>query len=448
MPHHDLLIIGAGSGNSVIGPEHDDWDIAIAEPWLFGGTCMNRGCIPSKMLVHAADLAMAARHAPALGVHTTFERADWPAIRDRIFGRIDPIAVAGLEYRHSLDNVTVYGAEARFTGDRSFEIGAHPVTADRVVLAAGARSVVPDLPGLADTPFHTSDSIMRIDDLPDHLVILGGGFIALEMAHVFHGLGSRVTILYRGDLLLRRADEDIRRRITDVYADRLDLRLQTKVERVQHDGAFRFELSDGSTLEADALLVATGRQPNSDRLDVAAGGVDVDHGGYVTTDELLHTSAEGVWALGDITNPAQLKHTANAEARVVARNLVAPDDPLPINRSLTPVAVFCHPQIGSVGPTEAELLADGRPFLRSVRNYADTAYGWAMEDTTGFVKLLADPETRLLLGAHLIGPQAPTLVQQLIQGMAHGLTVDQMALGQLYIHPAMPEVLEQALLEL
>ena len=448
MPHHDLLIIGAGSGNSVIGPEHDDWDIAIAEPWLFGGTCMNRGCIPSKMLVHAADLAMAARHAPALGVHTTFERADWPAIRDRIFGRIDPIAVAGLEYRHSLDNVTVYGAEARFTGDRSFEIGAHPVTADRVVLAAGARSVVPDLPGLADTPFHTSDSIMRIDDLPDHLVILGGGFIALEMAHVFHGLGSRVTILYRGDLLLRRADEDIRRRITDVYADRLDLRLQTKVERVQHDGAFRFELSDGSTLEADALLVATGRQPNSARLDVAAGGVDVDHGGYVTTDEFLHTSAEGVWALGDITNPAQLKHTANAEARVVARNLVAPDDPLPIDRSLTPAAVFCHPQIGSVGPTEAELLADGRPFLRSVRNYADTAYGWAMEDTTGFVKLLADPETRLLLGAHLIGPQAPTLVQQLIQGMAHGLTVDQMALGQLYIHPAMPEVLEQALLEL
>lgn len=448
MPHHDLLIIGAGSGNSVIGPEHDDWDIAIAEPWLFGGTCMNRGCIPSKMLVHAADLAMAARHAPALGVHTTFERADWPAIRDRIFGRIDPIAVAGLEYRHGLDNVTVYGTEARFTGDRSFEIGAHPVTADRVVLAAGARSVVPDLPGLADTPFHTSDSIMRIDDLPDHLVILGGGFIALEMAHIFHGLGSRVTILYRGDLLLRRADEDIRRRITDVYADRLDLRLQTEVERVQHDGAFRFKLSDGSTLEADALLVATGRQPNSDRLDVAAGGVDVDHGGYVTTDEFLHTSAEGVWALGDITNPAQLKHTANAEARVVARNMVAPDDPLPINRSLTPAAVFCHPQIGSVGPTEAELLADGRPFLRSVRNYADTAYGWAMEDTTGFVKLLADPETRLLLGAHLIGPQAPTLVQQLIQGMAHGLTVDQMALGQLYIHPAMPEVLEQALLEL
>ena len=400
------------------------------------------------MLVHAADLAMAARHAPALGVHTTFEGVDWPAIRDRIFGRIDPIADAGLAYRHSLDNVTVYESVARFTGDRSFDIGGQAVTADRVVLAAGARSVVPELPGLADSPFHTSDSIMRIDELPEHLVVLGGGFIALEMAHIFHGLGSRVTILHRGDLLLRRADEDIRRRITDIYADRLDLRLETNVDRVQHDGGFRFDLSDGSQLEADTLLVATGRRPNSDRLEVASGGIEVGRGGYVTTDQFLHTSAEGVWALGDITNPAQLKHTANAEARVVAHNLVEPDDLWPIDRSMTPAAVFCHPQIGSVGPTEAELLAEGRPYLRSVRNYSDIAYGWAMEDTTGFVKLLADPETRLLLGAHLLGPQAPTLVQQMIQGMAHGLTVDQMAGGQLYIHPAMPEILEQALLEL
>ncbi len=448
MAHHDLLIIGAGSGNSVIGPEHDDWDVAIAEPWMFGGTCLNRGCVPSKMLVHAADLALAARHAPALGVHTTFEGADWPAIRDRIFGRIDPIADSGREYRHGLDHVTVYEAEARFSGERTFDIAGGSVTADRVVLAAGTRAVVPDLPGLADAPFHTSDSIMRIDDLPRHLVVLGGGFIALEMAHVFHGLGSRVTLLYRGDLLLRRADEDIRRRITQIYADRLDLRLQTEVERVRHDDAFRIDLSDGSTLEADALLVATGRRPNSDRLDTDAGGVATNGAGYVTTDEFLRTSAEGVWALGDITNPAQLKHTANAEARVVAHNLGSPDDLWPIDRSLTPSAVFCHPQIALVGSTEAHLVAEGRPFLRSVRDYSDIAYGWAMEDTTGFVKLLADPETRLLLGAHLIGPHAPTLIHQLIQGMAHGLTVDQMARGQLYIHPAMSEVVEQALLEL
>ena len=247
MAHHDLLIIGAGSGNSVIGPEHDDWDVAIAEPWMFGGTCLNRGCVPSKMLVHAADLALAARHAPALGVHTTFEGADWPAIRARIFGRIDPIADSGREYRHGLDHVTVYEAEARFSGERTFDIAGGSVTAERVVLAAGTRAVVPDLPGLADAPFHTSDSIMRIDDLPRHLVVLGGGFIALEMAHVFHGLGSRVTLLYRGDLLLRRADEAIRRRITQIYADRLDLRLLRQGDVDRHLIAVKIGIKSGAS---------------------------------------------------------------------------------------------------------------------------------------------------------------------------------------------------------
>ena len=132
MPHHDLLIIGAGSGNSVIGPAHDDWDVAIAEPWAFGGTCLNRGCIPSKMLVHVADLALSARRAPDLGVHTSFNGVDWPAIRDRIFGRIDPIASSGLEYRRSLANVTVYEHSVRFTGERTVELDGREVTADRI----------------------------------------------------------------------------------------------------------------------------------------------------------------------------------------------------------------------------------------------------------------------------------------------------------------------------
>ncbi len=453
MPHHDLLILGGGSGNSVIGPEHDHWDIGIAEPWDFGGTCMNRGCIPSKMLVYPADVALAARHGNRLGLRTTTDRADWPALRDRIFGRIDPIAEGGLEYRQSLDNVTVYRDAARFTGGRTVDLGGTEVTAERVVLAIGARTSVPLVEGLDAVPFHTSDDIMRIDALPEHLVILGGGFIAAEMAHVFDGLGSRVTIVHRGDLLLRGADTDVRRCLTGTYADRMDLRLETTVRAVAHDGVgtpgtFTLDLSDGTRLECDHLLVATGRVPNGDLADVAAGGIAVDEHGYVTTDEFLRTSADGVWALGDVTNPVQLKHTANAEARLVAHNLVHPGAPRAIDRRFVPHAVFGHPQIGSVGPTEQDLVDAGQPYLVAVREYAATAYGWAMEDTTGFAKVLADPETRLLLGAHIVGPQAPTLVQQLIQGMAAGQTVDEMAHGQLWIHPAMPELVEQALLAL
>jgi mycothione reductase len=444
--HHNLLIIGAGSGNSVIGPGHDGMDLAIVEPWVFGGTCLNRGCIPSKMLVHAADVALAARRGPTLGVHTTFGGADWPAIRDRIFDRINPIADSGRDYRQGLDNVTVYESPARFVDERTVDIAGTTVSADQVVLAAGGRPVTPEVPGLADTPFHTSDSIMRVDSLPAHLVILGGGFIAVEMAHVFDALGSRVTIVHRSDLLLRGADDAVRERITGIYAARMDVRLDTTVRRAGHDDVFRLELSDGATLEPDLLLVATGRRPNTDSLDVAAGGIHTDGRGLVTTDDYLRTSSKGVWALGDITNPAQLKHTANAEARLLTHNLLNPGALRAIDRLHTPHAVFGHPQIGSVGPTQQQLVAEGRPHLVSVRNFSDIAYGWAMEDTTGFVKLLADPDTRLLLGAHILGPHAPTLIQQLIQGMVAGLTVDQMARAQLYVHPAIPEVVEQALL--
>ena len=447
MSHHDLLIIGAGSGNTLLGPEHDDWDVGIVEPEEFGGTCMNRGCIPSKMLVHAADLAVSAKRAPQLGVHTSFERADWAAIRDRIFGRIDPIADSGLAYREELPHVTVYRHYARFSGDRILDVDGQSVTADQLVLAAGARPVIPEIHGLPETPFHTSDTIMRIDRLPDHLVILGGGFIAVEMAHIFEALGSQVTIVLRGDYLLRGADTSIRERITDLYAKRLDLRTATLIHRVDHNGSFQLSLSDSSVLEADQLLVATGRQPNSDLLRVSAGGVDLDDDGYVLTNQYLQSSAPGIWALGDITNPIQLKHTANKEALVVAHNLAHPDELQAINRSVIPYAVFGHPQIASVGATEDELIATGTSFRVALRDFASTAYGWAMEDTTGFVKLLADPASGLLLGAHIIGPQAPTLIQQLITGMSSGLTIDQMARGQLYIHPAMPEVVEQALLD-
>jgi mycothione reductase len=238
----------------------------------------------------------------------------------------------------------------------------------------------------------------------------------------------------------------------------MDVLLETTVSHIRHEtdetntgrgsGSFHLELSDGTMLEADQLLVATGRIPNGDLADVALGGVAVDERGYVTTDEQLRTSVDGVWALGDVTNPVQLKHTANAEARLVAHNLVHPDDPWSVDRRFVPHAVFGHPQVGSIGPTEQNLVDSGRPYLVATRDYAATAYGWAMEDTTGFAKVMADPETRLLLGAHIVGPQAPTLVQQLIQGMVAGQTVDQMAHDQLWIHPAMPELVEQALLAL
>jgi mycothione reductase len=450
--HHDLLIIGTGSGNSVLGPEHDHLDVAIAERDVFGGTCLNRGCVPSKMYVYAADLAELARRGPALGVDTRFHGADWTAIRDRVFDRIDPIAEAGEAYRQGLPNVTVYRGSARFTGERKVVIADELVTADQVIIAAGSRVTVPDIPGLADVTYHTSDTIMRVDRLPDHLIVVGGGYIAAEMAHVFGALGSRVTIIGRGETLLRFEDDDIRLRFTECGRRRHTLLLHTQVLGVRDTGGeIELEVSvDGEhrRVRGDALLVAVGRTPNADDLGVTAGGVAVDAHGFVVTDDHLRTSAPGVWALGDICNPMMLKHAANADARVVAHNIVNPRDLRRVDRRFLPHAVFGYPQVASVGPTERELHGTNVPISVSLRPYGDTAYGWAMEDTESLCKVIAHRETRQLLGAHILGPQASTLIQQLVQGMRFGQTVDQMARDQYYIHPALSEVIEQALLGL
>ena len=453
MRNFDLMIIGTGSGNSVIGPEHDGWDIAVVERGPFGGTCLNVGCIPSKMFVYAAEMAELAADSDRLGVHTRFHGADWPAIRDRIFGRIDPIAAGGRSYREGLPNVTVYAGSGRFVGEKQVAIGDRVITADRIVIAAGGRPTLPPVPGLADCGYHTSDTVMRLDDLPERLLVIGAGYIAAELGGVMGAFGSKVTFLLRGDTFLRREDHDISSRFTAAYSRRFDVRTHTRLlgaRRENGEVVISLEGPNGesSELRADELLVATGRRPNSDQLEVDAGGIAVDDRGFVVTDEQLRTSVEGVWALGDITNPVQLKHVANHEARVVRHNLTDPDDPATVDHRFIPHAVFGYPQIAGVGLTEQDCRRRDIPYVSHVQPYAAAAYGWAMEDTESVAKVIAHAETRRLLGAHIMGPQAPTLIQQLIQGMHFDLTVDEMARGQYYIHPALPEVVEQALLEL
>ena len=264
--------------------------------------------------------------------------------------------------------------------------------------------------------------------------------------------GSQVTFVLRGDTFLRREDDEIRERFTAAYSRRFDVRFDARVLSARREGAEIVLVVEDAAgrgeLRADELLVATGRIPNGDRLDVAAGGIDTDDAGYVVTDDQLRTTAEGVWALGDVTNPVQLKHVANHEARVVRHNLSHPDDPARVDHRFIPHAVFGYPQVASVGLTERDCRERSLPYRSHVQPFGSAAYGWAMEDTSSAVKVIAHSETRRLLGAHIIGPQASTLIQQLIQGMHFDLTVDQMARHQYYIHPALPEVVEQALLEL
>lgn len=449
MESFDLIIIGAGSGNSILTPDFDDWKVAIVERDVFGGTCLNRGCIPSKMFIYPASIVERVRTADRLGVAAHLDEVRWPEIRDRVFGRIDPIAGGGEDYRRSLDNVTVFKSDARFVGPKQLQVDDQVITADTIVLAAGARPRIPDIPGLAQVPFHTSATIMRIDEVPQRLAVLGGGFIACEMAHVFGSFGAEVTIINRSEHLLRAEDDDVSAAFTEVFRERFHLRcggVPTKIHEVGTEIHIEFE--GGDHIVADALLVATGRIPNGEQLGVTQTGVELDDDGYVVVDQFQRTGVEGIWALGDISNPMQLKHTANAETRVVAHNIVHPDDLQTVNYSGTPSAVFSDPQVASVGLTEREVKAAGIDYVVHSQPYAATAYGWAMEDTHGFCKVIADANTRQLLGGHIIGHEASILIQQLVQGLRFGLTVDQMAREPLYPHPALSEVVEQALLEL
>ncbi len=450
--HFDLCIIGTGSGNSILDDRFDDWNVAIVERGTFGGTCLNVGCIPSKMLIYPADIVEHVREGARLGIDATLDHVRWRDIRDRTFGRIDPIAAGGRQYRIGLPNVTVFEEDARFVGPKTLQVGGEQITADRFVLAAGARAHVPPLPGLDLVPYDTSDTIMRIDEVPERLVVLGGGFIACEMAHVFDAFGSKVTIVVRGNGLLKQEDVEIAKRITDRLSERMDvIRFATPMSVSMHDGAYLVEVDTPTGLvsvEADRLLVATGRVPNGGQLNVESTGVRLDPNGYVITDEHLFTGVDGVWALGDVRNPLQLKHLANLEGRVVQHNLLHPDDLRSVDERFIPHAVFTSPQIGSVGLTEHQAEMHGRPYVTAVKDYAGTAYGWAMEDTTSVCKVIADAETRQLIGAHIIGPQASILIQQLVQGMRFGQTVDQMARDVIYPHPALSEVVENALLDL
>ncbi|MBN0971753.1 MULTISPECIES: mycothione reductase [unclassified Gordonia (in: high G+C Gram-positive bacteria)] len=456
----DLAIIGSGSGNAIPDDRFADKTLAIFEEGVYGGTCLNVGCIPTKMFVYASEVAEIARHGARLGVHSKVDSVDWPGIVERVFGRIDPLSQGGKEYRvDRCENITVYDSHVEFDGrddDGRYRLvtrDGDTVLADEVVLAAGSRAVIPQIIADSGVTYYTNNDVMRLPELPERLIIVGSGYIAAEFAHVFGALGSHVSIIARGPGLLRKQDADISNRFTQVAREKWDVRLETTITEAEDlpDGGVRVGLSDGATLEADVLLIATGRQPNGDRLNLDSVGIELDDEGRVRCDQHGRTAARGVWTLGDVSSPYQLKHVANHEQRVVQANLLKGWDATDLDafdHRYVPAAVFTHPQIAAVGLTEDEAREAGHDIAVKVQAYGDVAYGWAMEDTTGFCKLIAERGTGRLLGAHLIGPQAPTVIQPVIQAMHFGQTAHELARGQYWIHPAMPEVLENAILGL
>ncbi|MDO5634787.1 MAG: mycothione reductase [Micrococcus sp.] len=476
--HVDLAIIGSGSGNSLVTDYWADKSVAIIDAGTFGGTCLNVGCIPTKMYAYPAQVALTGDHAGDVNVELGRGTVDFPALRDRVFSRIDAISEAGLRYRaEELEHTTVIAEEVRFTGPRELTTASGRVlTAEHVVIAAGSRPGRPEVPGVDLPSVHTSDTIMRVSAQPERLVIIGSGYIGAEFAAVFTGFGTAVTQVVRGQRLLTGHDATISDAFTEQARHLWDVRTGhtlTAIDPVadeQRAAAGWVRLTFAPTgeepgsaadpeallvLESDAVLLATGRVPNVDRLDVAAAGLDVTEDGVMAVDEHQRVLSgghpvEGVWAIGDAANTWQLKHVANYEARVLAHNLEHPEDLRSNCLHPVPAAVFSQPQVASVGLTQAqaEERLGAEAVTVKVQAFGDVAYGWAMEDRTGLCKIIAEKETGQILGAHIMGHEAANLIQPLVQAMAFRIDAGTLARGMYWPHPALTEVVENALLGL
>jgi len=442
---YDVIVIGAGSGLTIssYAAEHG-MSVAIVEQGPFGGTCLNRGCIPSKMLIHSADVAEEIKHANIFGIKAKITGIEWKKLVSRVNNFVGKDAWEIEKANRKEKNVTVYKAQAKFIGRKTLEAGKDTITADKIFICAGARPSIPPIPGLQDVDFITSDEALRLKKQPKELVIIGGGYIAAELAHFFGALGTKVTIIQRGNLLMNNEDSEIAQRFTEVYKRKFNVILNANTRQVYKKGRkIAVDLDVGGkrkTVAGDALLVATGRVPNTDVLNVKAAGVEVNERGFIKVNEYLETSVPGIWAIGDIAGIYMFKHSANLEAEYAVQN--AFDKKTAVDYYAMPHAAFSSPQVAAVGKTEDELKQQKIPYLKAVYDFKNTGYGKAIEDNDGFVKVLVSP-TKEILGCHIIGTDASILIHEVIVAMKARLGAEGITKA-VHIHPALSEVVQRA----
>ncbi|MFC6942742.1 dihydrolipoyl dehydrogenase [Salinirubellus sp. GCM10025818] len=447
MADFDVLVIGGGTGNNVAAAAAEaGLETALVEPGPLGGTCLNRGCNPSKMLIQAANAVNHVREADRFHVDATLHGVDHEAVVNEMGDLLGGIS-ADMEARYEeKENLTLFRERTSFVGERTVELDGEAVTAEKVVVAAGSRPLVPPIEGLEAVDYLTSQDALYLRETPESLVIMGGGYIAVELGHFFEAMGSDVTVIEMNDSLVHREDNEIAETLTEIAAARHEVYTGHRATAVEETGDgyavhAETEAGDELTVAGSEVLVALGRRPNSDTLDLDAAGIEVDDRGFIETDEYLRTTAENVWAQGDIAGNALFKHAGDYETRHTVANVVR-DERRALDLSAMPHAIFTEPQIAGVGATEEELEADGTEYAVGRADYADSAMGRAKKLDHGFVKVLAAPDGEIL-GAHAIGYEASTLLHEAVFAMRTGATVDDVA-GAIHAHPTLNKVVEAA----
>ena len=450
MEEYDLIVIGSGAGMDVASKAlKAGMTVALVEHGLLGGTCLNTGCIPSKVLLHPADVIRELSEAKSIGVEGSITKVDFPLIMHRMRSFVDEDR-KGMEVGiEAMEDLRWYRETGEFTGDYKMKVGEETITAPKIVIASGARPLVPPIEGLEETGYIDNDSALHLEKLPDSLIIIGGGYIACEYGHFFSALGTKVTMLEMMPRLLLGEDPEISEIVERRFSNYVKIHTNHEVVKVAKKGdqkvvsALDREANRTYEFTANEIMLAVGRRSNSDLLKPEKTGVETDKHGWIEVNEHLETTKPGIWALGDATGKYMFRHTANYEAEVVWANAFT-EHKHQADYHAVPHAVFGYPQVAGVGMTEEEARAAGYEILVGRARYTDVTMGYAMAEEDSLVKVVVDQESRRILGCHIVGSEAAILVQQVVYLMNAG-NQDYLPLADSQvIHPALSEVVINA----
>ena len=454
MRNHDAIVIGTGQSGPALARRlvAAGQDVAIIERKLFGGTCVNTGCTPTKTLVASAYAAFLARRASDYGVTIGGPvGVDMKAVK----ARKDAIAGAsrlGVERSlKTLEGCTVYEGHARFIAEKKVAVNGSELAADRIFINVGARAAIPPIAGLEHVPYLTNSSMMDIDFLPAHLIILGGSYVGLEFAQVYRRFGSEVTVIELAPRLIAREDADVSQAVADFLKEEgIDVRVGSKVVGVEKEGnAIAVKVESAGTVSqvvGTHVLVAIGRRPNTDDLGLDKADIATDARGYIQVDDQLRTSAAGIWAMGDCNGRGAFTHTSWNDFEIVAANLLD-NGQRRVSDRITAYALYTDPPLGRAGMTEAEVRKTGKPALISTMAMEDVSRAYEKGETKGFMKILVDRDSKQILGASLLGLAGDEVIHCILDLMyaKAPYTVMQRAM---HIHPTVSEFIPTMLGEL
>jgi len=443
----DAIVIGTGQAGPSLATRmaREGMKTAIIERKLFGGTCVNVGCIPTKTLVASARAAHMARRGEEFGVTVGGPiRVDMKRVKERKDGVVRQSNQGVTNWLKGTENLTVYEGHGRFESPRSVRVNDTLLEADKIILNVGGRAFVPDMPGLGDVEYLTNSSIMDVDFLPEHLVIVGGSYIGLEFAQMYRRFGSRVTVVERGDRLIARDDDDVSDTVREIMeAEGVEIRLNADCIGFEKRGdgiAVSASCAPGvEDIAGSHVLFAVGRKPNTDDLGLDKAGIATDERGFIPVDDQLRTDVDGIYAIGDVNGKGAFTHTAYNDYEILAANMFD-NDPRRVSDRITAYGLFIDPPLGRVGLTEREVRASGRKALVGKMMMARVGRARERSETQGFMKILVDAESKHILGAAILGIGGDEIVQSLLDIMYAGVpyTVIQRAV---HIHPTVAELI-------